>query len=326
MGYNRENYKRIKDEFAAKRAAAISVAESRTEELERKYPDLKKLNLAIRETGLRIFDSAFEAGVDIEKRVAEIEREYNENISFRSKFLEAYGYPTDYLDAKYECSACKDEGFDDDGKMCICMKRALALATYKSSGIGKLIEKQSFDNFKLDYYEKGKERDNMKAVLEDCRAYAGGFNSKTAENLLFFGTTGLGKTHLSTSIAKEVIDRGFDVVYVTAQDLFEDFEHDKFSRNYSSTQENSTEKYFECDLLIIDDLGTELSNQFTVSCLYNLINSRINSEKPMIINTNLNQNDLRDRYADRITSRLFGEFSVMCFFGKDIRLKKLDEI
>lgn len=325
MGYNRDNYKKIKDEFAGKRTAAISAAELRTEELERKYPDLKKLNLAIRETGLRIFDSAFEPGVDIQKKVAEIEDEYNQNITFRNKFLEAYGYPTDYLDAKFECDKCKDEGFDNDGKMCICMKKALALATYKSSGIGKLIEKQSFDNFKLDYYEKGKERDNMEAVLDDCKSYTDSFTSKTSENLLFFGTTGLGKTHLSTSIAKGVIDRGFDVVYVTAQDLFEDFEREKFSRSYSSTQENTTEKYFECDLLIIDDLGTELSNQFTVSCLYNLINSRINSEKPMIINTNLNQNDLRDRYADRITSRLFGEFSVMCFYGKDIRLKKLDE-
>ena len=142
---------------------------------------------------------------------------------------------------------------------------------------------------------------------------------------MFYGTTGLGKTHLSTAIAKEVIDRGFDVVYTTAQDMFEAFEGVKFSRNYSSSQDNQTDKFFECDLLIIDDLGTEFSNQFTVSCLYNLINTRINSEKPMIINTNLNQNDLRERYADRITSRLFGEFSVMCFFGKDIRLKKLDE-
>ena len=167
-------------------AEAISAAESRTYALESKYPDLKKLNLAIRETGLRIFDAAFEQGIDIDKKIAEIEKEYNENVSFRNKFLEAYGYPTDYLDAKFECDICKDEGFDNNGKMCICMKRALALATYKSSGIGRLIDKQSFDNFKLEYYEHGKERDNMKDVLDDCKAYAREFTSKTSENLLFF--------------------------------------------------------------------------------------------------------------------------------------------
>ncbi len=325
MGYNRQNYKLIKDRFAQKRKDAIERAELVTNELERKHPELKQLNLAIREVGIRIFNAAFEKGVDVEKRIAEIEKEYDESLSFRTKFLETYGYPTDYLDVKFECDKCKDEGFDDNGKMCVCMKRALALETYKSSGIGKLIEKQGFDNFKLGYYEQGKERANMKDVFEDCKAYAESFTSQTSENILFYGTTGLGKTHLSTAIAKVVIDRGFDVVYTTAQDMFEAFENEKFSKSYSSSQESRTDKFFECDLLIIDDLGTEFTNQFTVSCLYNLINTRINSEKPMIINTNLNQNDLRERYADRITSRLFGEFSVMCFFGKDIRLKKLDE-
>ncbi len=325
MGYSRENYRKIKEEFAEKRRNAIESLELRIKTLERKHPELKQLNLAINEAGIRIFYASLEKGIDLEKRIAEIEKEYDESLVFRAKFLETYGYPTDYLDVKYDCPVCKDEGFDDNGKMCACMKRALALETYKSSGIGKLIDKQSFDNFELKYYEKGKERDNMKDVFEDCKAYAESFDSKNCENLLFFGTTGLGKTHLSTSIAKIVIDRGFDVVYTTAQDLFGDFETEKFSRGYSDSKDDLTEKYFEADLLIIDDLGTEFSNNFTVSCLYNLINSRINSEKPMIINTNLNHNDLRDRYADRITSRLFGEFSVMCFYGKDIRLKKLDE-
>lgn len=325
MGYNRYNYRKIKEEFAEKRKNAVESAEMRVKQLERKYPELKQLNLAINEAGIRIFYASFEKGIDLEKRIAEIEKEYDESLSFRLKFLETYGYPADYLDPKFECELCNDEGFDKNGKMCVCMKRALAIETYKTSGIGKLIEKQSFDNFDLKYYEIGKERDNMSEVLADCKDYAENFSSKTSENLMFFGTTGLGKTHLSTSIAKVVIDRGFDVVYTTAQDLFADFETEKFSRGYGAQQEDLTEKYFECDLLIVDDLGTEFSNQFTVSCLYNLINSRINSEKPMIINTNLNHNDLRERYADRITSRLFGEFSVMCFAGKDIRLKKLDE-
>lgn len=325
MGYSRENLKRIKEQFSQKRLAAQKESERKTSELEEKYPDLKKLNALIRETGIRIVETAFSGEKDIEKRIKEIEAEYDANVSIRKSFLDACGYPSDYFDVKYECGLCSDEGFDDDGKMCICMKRALALATYESSGIGKLITRQSFDNFDLGYYKSGDERNNMKLVLDSCKDYASTFDSKTSENMLFFGTTGLGKTHLSTSVAKTVIDRGYDVVYETAQKLFDDFEHEKFSHDYNADKESVTRKYFDCDLLIIDDLGTELSTQFTVSCLYNIINTRINNEKPMMISTNLGQKELRQRYADRITSRLFGEFSVMVFKGEDIRIKKLDE-
>lgn len=325
MGYSRENLKRIKEQFSQKRFAAQKESEIKTAELEEKYPDIKKLNALIRETGIRIVETAFSHEKDIEKKVKEIEAEYDANIKIRNSFLDACGYPSNYFDVKYECELCSDEGFDDDGKMCICMKRALALATYESSGIGKLITRQGFDNFDLGYYKSGDERNSMKQVLDSCRDYANTFNSKTSENMLFLGTTGLGKTHLSTSVAKTVIDRGYDVVYETAQKLFDDFEHEKFSHDYNADKESVTRKYFDCDLLIIDDLGTELSTQFTVSCLYNIINTRINNEKPMMISTNLGQKELRQRYADRITSRLFGEFSVMVFKGEDIRIKKLDE-
>lgn len=321
MGYNRDNLKKIKEEFHAKRRAALEESEIRTRELENKYPDLKALNLAIRGVGASIIDAALSGKGNVSERMKEIEKEYNDNITFRKTFLETYGYPVDYLDIHYECDKCNDEGYDEDGNMCICMKRALAMATYESSGLGKLLTRQSFDNFSLDYYENGNEKTNMRMIYDACREYAENFTSKTSENMLFFGTTGLGKTHLSTAVAKSVIDRGFDVVYVTAQTLFDDFEEDKFSRNNNNG--DLTEKYFGCDLLIVDDLGTELSTQFTVSCLYNIVNARINAEKPMIISTNLDRKELRQRYADRITSRLFGEFSVMCFTGTDIRAKKL---
>lgn len=323
MGYNRDNLKRIKEEFHAKRRDALEESERRTRELEAKYPDLKALNLVIKGVGANIIDAALSGKGNVGERMKEIEKEYNDNIGYRKTFLETYGYPVDYLDIHYECGKCNDEGYDSDGKMCICMKRALALATYESSGLGKLLTRQNFDNFSLSYYENGSEKSTMRMIYDSCREYAESFSAKTSENMLFFGTTGLGKTHLSTAIAKAVIDRGFDVVYVTAQTLFDDFEESKFSR--SSNNGDVTEKYFGCDLLIVDDLGTELTNQFTVSCLYNLVNTRINSERPMIINTNLDRKELRQRYADRITSRLFGEFSVMCFAGTDIRAKKLDE-
>ncbi|MBQ2766264.1 MAG: ATP-binding protein, partial [Clostridia bacterium] len=149
------------------------------------------------------------------------------------------------------------------------------------------------------------------------------FDGVNGENVFFCGTTGLGKTHLSTAIAKTLIERGFDVVYDTAQNILSDFEYERFGRSYGDDSESRTDKYFDCDLLIIDDLGTEMTNQFTVSCLYNIINTRINHSKSMLISTNLTQNEIRERYSDRITSRLFGDFMVMRFVGKDIRLQKL---
>lgn len=324
MGYSRENIKKIKERFAEKRRAARTQSERRTEELEQKYPELKKLDSVIRETGVRIVEAAISGG-DVKAKMEQLEREYDETIGYRRVFLKTYGYPDDYFDVKYDCVLCSDEGFDENGRMCVCMKRALALATYESSGIGKLITKQSFDNFRLELYRAGTERENMRLVFEKCKDYAANFGSKTCEHMLFCGNTGLGKTHLSTSVAKCVIDRGFDVVYETAQGMFDDFEREKFTRDYSSARQQSTEKYFSCDLLIIDDLGTELKSQFTISCLYNIINTRLNNDKPMIISTNLERGKLRERYEDRITSRLFGEFSVLPFVGEDIRIKSLDD-
>lgn len=326
MGYSRENFKKIKEEFSAKKAKALSEAEYRLSELEKQHPELKELNRVISQTGARIMDAVLiKDGKSVEDKLKEIEKDYEMNVGFRKQFLETYGYPSDYFDIHYECDLCSDEGYDDNGRMCICMKRALALATYNSSGIGKLITKQNFDNFSFKYYKAGRERENITDIFDSAKEYADNFSSETSESLLFCGTTGLGKTHLSTAIAKRVIDSGFDVVYVTAQKIFDDFECEKFSKTYSDTRGDLTDRYFDCDLLIIDDLGTEMTTTFTVSCLYNLVNTRINTEKPMIINTNLEKEKMREKYADRITSRLFGEFSVMQFIGSDIRAQKLDE-
>ena len=207
-----------------------------------------------------------------------------------------------------------------NGKMCKCMRRALTLAGYESSGVLKLIGKQNFDTFDLTYYE-GAEKTNMERILDRAKRYAAGFDGKHMRNLLFIGTTGLGKTHLSSAIAKEVVEGGFDVVYESAQKIFSDFEAEKFGR--AAAGENRTERYLACDLLIIDDLGTEMQSQFTVSCLYNLVNTRLISEKSMIISTNIRKEELLAKYTDRITSRLFGEFEICVFAGKDIRSQKL---
>jgi DNA replication protein DnaC len=160
----------------------------------------------------------------------------------------------------------------------------------------------------------------MQYNLDYLSRYAEAFDLQ-AENLLFFGATGLGKTHLSTAIARRVIERGYDVYYTGAISMFSDFEHARFG---SGTERAAAEptRYVDCDLLILDDLGTEVSNQFTNSCLYMVLNHRINLKRPTIINTNLSGKELKARYADRIASRILCEFKPFIFVGQDVRYRR----
>ena len=323
--FNRENYKRIKQEFTAKHLAAGETQRVRMREVEAGHPEMAEINAALSQTGLRIFEAAMAGREGLDQRIAKLRDDNRRLLDDRAALLTVYGYPADYLDLKYECSACMDTGFIDNGtRLCTCMRRALVLAGYESSGIGPLLERQTFDNFSLQYYTDPADQQRMEQVLETARRYVGLFSDEKSQNLLFFGQTGLGKTHLSSAIARSLIDRGFDVLYETAQNLFGDFEDEKFNRAYNTgVEERKTDRYFSCDLLIIDDLGAELSNQFTASCLYNLINTRFNMGKSCIISTNLTPDEIGRRYARQIQSRLEGEYEVLPFFGEDIRkLKK----
>ena len=140
-----------------------------------------------------------------------------------------------------------------------------------------------------------------------------------------FGSTGLGKTHLSSAVAAKVIENGNDVYYTSATNMFADFEEKRFGSSTSYDVTGDISQYFTCDLLIIDDLGAEMINQFTVSCLYNVINTRINRKKPTMLSTNLSQDEFKKKYWDRISSRVMGEYLVLPFFGEDIRRKKINK-
>jgi DNA replication protein DnaC len=204
------------------------------------------------------------------------------------------------------------------------MRKRLILAGYASSGIGTLMQTQSFANFSLEYYQNDRMTHLlMQSNLERAKQYAATFHPAKSENLAMFGGTGLGKTHLSTAICAAVIGGGHDVQYETSQNVIADFTHERFGRGYNDNSSSKTDRYFDCDLLVIDDFGAEETNQFTVSCFYNLINTRYNSGKPIIINTNLQPEAIAKRYTDRIASRLFGEFTVLSFNGKDVRMQKL---
>lgn len=322
MGYNQANYTRIRKEYETKYLRAREAADLRRSEVLFAIPELAEIDRALGKTGLVIMNAAMEGG-DLEAKIAEARRENQLLREKKQQLLVANGYPADYTEVKYECPICQDEGFYEF-KICTCMKKKLVEAAYESSGMANLLRTQSFENFDLSYYaDDPRTAAHMKRVLDIVKAYADGFDPATPANMIFMGGTGLGKTHLSTSVARAVIDRGCDVFYAGAVTLISDFEVQRYGNSAGGETGLGTAQYFDSDLLIIDDLGTEVINQFTATVLYNVINTRLSRRKSTIINTNFTRDELRQKYADRITSRLFGEYRVIPFVGRDVRMGKI---
>ena len=224
---------------------------------------------------------------------------------------------------KYDCDLCNDTGYVG-GKICDCIKREAAEIMSKKLSSQMPLGSCTFENFDLKYYsEKEKKGENsrrrMTSILKLCREYALKFSPETSKNLLFLGDAGLGKTHLTLSIVNEVIKKGYLPVYSSAENLFTSIEAEKFSGEGRGTYE----QVLGCDLLVIDDLGAEMATSFTKSVLYNLVNTRILSGKPTIINTNLSMKEIEEKYTARISSRLMGEYDWNKFLGEDIRQQKL---
>ena len=321
MGYDRENFKRVKERFDEKRQRAIKTAEDHRLEIHALSPDIMELDRRLAGTGLNLFRIACEGGDSLKEKIEEARKENEAMLEKRRALLVALGYPADYTEIHYECKACNDSGYLDDARMCSCMKHALALEGFRASGIGDAIDRQTFETFSLSHYEDDPQilllmTDNFECI----RQYANEFDG-SCRNLLLVGGTGLGKTHLSTAIARTVIERGYSVLYDTAHNVFSDFNYDQFKSRPDEALR--AEKYFECDLLILDDLGTEVQTKNTNSYFYNLINTRMNRSKSTVISTNLLASEVIERYGDRMASRLFGNYVTLHFRGKDIRLANL---
>lgn len=320
MGYRVENYRIAKEIIDKRRQDAIAESERRRAELHARSAEAAEIDRALSRTGLSLFRAACEGGKDSPAflRVMEENRSLRET---RAALLASLALPADYTEVHYACPACGDTGYVDI-HMCTCLKRELTLAAFRSSGLGALLERQTFDDFSLDYYQDNpKNLRLMQSTLAVAKEYAEKFTLSSG-SLLFLGRTGLGKTHLSTAIARCVMERGFDVSYDSAGSVFSDFEFYRF-KNGREDDTPETEKYLTAELLILDDLGTESVTQYTLSCLYRLINGRLCRGLPTIINTNLGEDALQQRYGDRITSRLLGEYRPLLFVGEDVRLQKL---
>ena len=319
MAYSAKNVEAVLEDFERRRTNNSIAQGQRLIEVYKKCPEIKDIDNEFAHVGLSIFSTAMKGKEGLEERLKELQDRYESLQLRRAELLQNLGYEKDYTDLHYDCPRCQDTGYQGT-KMCSCLKSALTLKGYESSGIANLLSTQSFESFSFDVYPE-ECRDIMKRNYKKLHKFAENFGTDK-EFFLLVGGTGLGKTHLSTSVAKYLIDTGYDVVYEIAQNIFSDFDTDRFRDRFSDT-ELLSEKYFDCDLLIIDDLGTEIVTNSTVSYLYNIINTRINKKLPIIISTNLNAKEIKGIYHERITSRLFGEFTIVKFEGTDIRKKKI---
>ncbi|NLC19025.1 MAG: ATP-binding protein [Clostridiales bacterium] len=322
-----EQYDQILREYDNRRFQAKFEQDRRKEEAYRLIPELKELEEKIislaAESGrmaIRGDDSSLQ---QLNERIRELMKE-------QERLLMEVGLPADYLQPKYQCSRCKDTGFLGNEK-CNCLKQAIADMLYSDSNIRANLARENFDLFSFSYYSDDyidetiglSPLSNMQKIVAGCKSFIRHFDKKH-DNLLFTGNTGVGKTFLANCIAKELLDRGYTVIYLTAFRLFDILEKNKFGKDEESSYDASRQFDYilDCDLLIIDDLGTELNNAFTNSQLYVILNERLLRQKSTIISTNLSLPNINATYGERIFSRIASSYKVHRIIGEDIRLQK----
>lgn len=314
---------RAREQLARRREENERERSAREARLWHELPELRETDAQLRAlVGEVIRLAADHAGAEA---LAAVDRRSAALCAHRAEILAAAGYPADYLDEIVDCPDCRDSGYLPDGTQCHCLRALYEAERAKALAAALTLGEESFADFSLDYYT-GAEREQMELVLNACRSYAVKFGPGSP-NLLFRGGTGLGKTFLSGCIAKTVSARGFAVAYETALDAFDAFEAQKFSRdaeNYSAASER-VKRILDCDLLILDDLGTELTTSFTQSALYNIVNSRLTAGRKTIISTNLSEEETARRYLPQTVSRLSGEYVVLDFVGRDVRRQRLEQ-
>lgn len=327
MSYSPEIIETAEKELEKRRMASETELEKRRSILFARSPRAEEIERMIARTSVAAA-RAILGGAD---RRARLESLRDQNLALQKELegiVKGFGFPENYLDLWHRCDKCGDHGYVD-GKMCTCMKTLLRQISYDQLNSMSPLSLSSFDDFSLEYYSKSpsdgesgiSQYTQMSRVLSRCRAYARNFSS-SSNSLLFQGAPGLGKTHLSLAIAKELIDSGFGVIYTSAPILMTKLSHESFDYYRSGGQSSTEQLLADCDLLIIDDLGTEFTSRFTVSAIHNIINTRMIVSKPTIISTNLSVPDLEKKYDMRILSRIIGTLERIVFVGSDIRQQK----
>lgn len=242
----------------------------------------------------------------------------------QKQLLLSAGYPTDYLTVQYRCPLCQDTGYilaqDNQRKKCSCFRRQEISVMYAQSNIQDMISKENFSTLSYGYYQ-GQDLQRFENAVQLCKDFVQNFE-QDYHNIIFYGTVGTGKSFLSGCIAKELLDMGHSVIYFSATGFFDMLARYSFDSKEKGALQEFYEDIYNCDLLIIDDLGTEVTNSFVASQLFSCLSERILRKKAMIISTNLSLEELRDRYSDRIFSRITSSFTLCKLTGQDIRIAK----
>lgn len=324
MALQNSQYDTLMREYNRKQLQHRHELEERRQEAYGKVPRLKDIEREIASVSLgairkRLGNVSSASALPYKEAIASLADE-------RRKLLALHGYPVDYLDMQYDCSLCQDTGYVD-GRKCQCFRKAAVDLLYTQSNLQDILQKENFDSFSFDYYSDTirneatgmTAKETARDAVKRARMFIDSFDS-TFQNLFFYGNTGVGKTFLSHCIAKELIDRANCVIYFTAFDLFDILARTTFHK--SPQMADAQADILNCDLLIIDDLGTELTNTFVASALFQCINERIIRKKSTIISTNLSLDQFSDTYSERIFSRITSHYTMIKLIGNDIRVQK----
>ena len=341
MAIDNSSYNAIMREYENTEANNRAAQVRRIEEVYEKIPGLKELNNSTGSLAVSRYKESLKSG---ETSVKDLKRDIEAIKKEKERLLTEYGYPKDYMEMTYDCNDCKDTGYID-GNKCHCLKSKIRKLLYAQSNLENIVKKENFENFSFDYYDNktvlpGKNITNtvyMKGVKRFCEKFADRhFNLNRSENheklkeavnevdranIVFSGSTGVGKTYLSNCIAKVLLDRYYSVIYLSAKELFEALVKVKLEKSEDQKYLLLIDGIYECDMLILDDLGTEMFNHFTTTEFFHIINRRINTEKSTIISTNLSLEQMRDIYSERVTSRIRKSFIYIRIFGNDIRAR-----
>lgn len=326
MNYTNRVVSEVTSELERRRKSAQNAQELRHTEAATKIPDIIACEQELSMTGLSAV-KAIGMGKNAEQYIEELSKI---NLLLQDKLkglLRGAGYPENFLDVQYTCAKCGDTGFVE-GRCCSCREKLLRETALRQLSSLSPSKQCGFDNFDLSYYPEAKDekynvspRRQIGEIYEYCKSYAEDFSLSSA-SLFLHGATGLGKTHLSLAIARVVTEKGFNVIYGSCPNLLKRLEREHFGGYRDNAELGAEQELLNCDLLIIDDLGSEFSTSFTVAAIYNIINTRINCSLPMIINTNLTAKELEEKYAQRIASRIIGCCVPMLFLGRDVRQLK----
>lgn len=327
MAYSREIYDSAIKRLTERRARALEDLDEKKTAFFALYPRAAEIEAALSKTAAAAAKAVLTGG-NVARQLTRLKES---NLSLQEEYhdiLQSAGLPDDYLTPKFQCVICRDTGYVD-GKMCSCLKDLLKKEAYRRLNAMTPLSLSTFQTFSLKYYPEVSSKEGgvppkkqMERVFLFCRDYAEHF-SLSSQNLIMQGGTGLGKTHLSLAIANEALEKGFGVIYGSAQNLATNLERERFSRE--PVESDTNQMLLSCDLLILDDLGTEFSTSFVDAAIYNVINTRLMTENPTIISTNLSMLELQKRYSERFVSRVIGSYTRLLFCGKDVRQQKRQE-